>query len=153
MNGIYKSVAIAVFGLISLNTTAQETKKEIKKEVKMTEINGEKVLTIQTSENGQVTEETYKGEAAEQKLNEAESGTISQESTEEINVEEVNGEKVLTIKKSSNGIETIEVLKGEAAEERLKQMETEGSQSNQAKPVKKSMKKVEVRKVEVKEKE
>lgn len=144
------SVAIAVIGMISFNSTAQETKKEIKKEVKMTETNGEKVLVIKTNENGQVTEETYQGEAAEQKLAETQTNSISQEVTEEVNVEEINGEKVLTIKRSENGQETVEVLKGEAAEARLKEME---ASSNQTKPMKKTMKKVEVRKVEMKEKE
>jgi hypothetical protein len=47
-------------------------KKEIRKEVKMIEENGEKVLTISTTQNGVTTEEIYKGEAAEKKMAEIE---------------------------------------------------------------------------------
>lgn len=46
---------------------------EIKKEVNVTEENGEMILTIKTTENGQVKEEIFKGEAAKKKLKELES--------------------------------------------------------------------------------
>ncbi len=49
-----------------------EDKKEIRKEVKMIEENGEKILTIVTTENGVSKEEIYKGEAADKKLAELE---------------------------------------------------------------------------------
>lgn len=45
---------------------------EIKKEVTMKEINGEKTLTIITSKKGKVRVEKYTGEDAERKLNELE---------------------------------------------------------------------------------
>eukprot|EP01006_Ploeotia_vitrea_P005403 TRINITY_DN117312_c0_g1_i1.p1 TRINITY_DN117312_c0_g1~~TRINITY_DN117312_c0_g1_i1.p1 ORF type:complete len:174 (+),score=24.99 TRINITY_DN117312_c0_g1_i1:26-547(+) len=47
-------------------------KKEIRKEIRMEEENGEKVLHVSTTENGKTTEEVYKGAEAEAKLKEIE---------------------------------------------------------------------------------
>lgn len=70
-----KKLVLALFATIlgtcaiAQNSVAtEEVKKEIKKEVIVKEVNGEKVLTIITSENGISTEEIFKGEAAEKKL-------------------------------------------------------------------------------------
>jgi hypothetical protein len=47
-------------------------RKEIRKEVKMIEENGEKTLTIGTTENGITKEEIFKGAAADKKMTELE---------------------------------------------------------------------------------
>ena len=47
-------------------------KKEIRKEVEVDMIDGEKVLTIKTTENGKKTVEKYKGAEAEKKMKEME---------------------------------------------------------------------------------
>lgn len=100
--------------------------KSIKKEVKMEEENGEKVLTIVTDENGQVTEEVYEGEAADQKMkemNEAKEKSSETEKTVEVKMEDVDGKKKLTLITKEKGKETIEVFEGEEAEAKLKEIE------------------------------
>lgn len=144
MKLLYKSITVAVLGLFSLNASAQ-VKKEIKKEVKLEESKGEKVLTITTDENGNVTEEIYKGEAADKKMAEMNQETITEKTTEDIKVEDVNGEKTVTITKRTNDKETVEVLKGEAAEEKLKEMESSEVSSDQPVSSKKTVKKIEVK--------
>lgn len=155
MKLLYKSIAIAVFGLFSLNANAQvkkEVKQEVRKEVKIEESKGEKVLTITTDENGNVTEEIYKGEAADKKMAEMREGSSIETTTEDIKVEEVNGEKIVTVTKRTNDKETIEVLKGEATDAKLKETESSNKALGKPTPIKSSVKKVEVKKVEVKQK-
>lgn len=147
MKLLYKSIAIAVIGLFSLQTNAQ-VKKEVRKEVKLEESKGEKVLTITTDENGNVTEEIYKGEAADKKMAEMQEGSNIETTTEDIKVEEVNGEKIVTVTKRTNDKETIEVLKGEAADAKLKEIEGQSVPNSNRKAVKK----IEVKKIEVKQK-
>ena len=75
------SLLAATFSLvlISGNISAQTHEaKEIKKEVNVNEVNGEKVMTIRTVEDGNVTTEVYKGADADAKIAEfssQESGT------------------------------------------------------------------------------
>ena len=91
MKQTYTFIATAVLSLMAFGSQAQEVKevkKEIRKEVNLQEENGEKTLTITTTENGKVTEEVYKGEAAEAKL--AEFETKEGEVREEVNVIENN---------------------------------------------------------------
>ncbi len=67
------TLSIAAFALIvvSNQVSAQtEVKKEIKKEVNIEEVNGEKVLTIKTTENGKMTKEVYMGADADAKIEE-----------------------------------------------------------------------------------
>lgn len=154
MKLLYKSITVAIFGFLSMNAMSQvksEVKREVKKEVTMKETAGEKILTISTNENGAVTEETYKGAEAEKKMNELQQQSGGQNVREEVKVEQVNGENVVTIIRNVDGKETTEVLKGEAADAKIKEMEANGAATNQPKPLNKSMKKVEVRKVEMKE--
>ena len=158
MKLLYRSIAVAVFGILSFNASSQvnkEEKREVKKEVIMKETEGEKVMTISTNENGKVTEETYKGVEADKKMNELqqESAVSVQKVREEVKVEQVNGEKVVTIVRNIDGKETVEVLKGEAADAKIKEMEAQGKATNQPKPLNKSMKTVEVKKMEAKEKQ
>ncbi len=138
MKSLIQFFSILSILLVSSSVFAQ-AKKEIRKEVKMEEHNGEKQLTIVTNENGKVTEEIYKGEAADKKLaemNQAES--MKKEVREEVKVEMVNGEKVMTIRRIENGNETIEVIKGDEVDQRMKAMEVEPAEGQQIK-----MKKVE----------
>ncbi len=138
MKSLIQFFSILSILLVSSSVFAQ-AKKEIRKEVKMEEHNGEKQLTIVTNENGKVTEEIYKGEAADKKLaemNQAES--MKKEVREEVKVEMVNGEKVMTIRRIENGNETIEVIKGDEVDQRMKAMEVAPAEGQQIK-----MKKVE----------
>lgn len=66
-----------IFALVSVFTFGQQKEvkqREVKKEVEMTDDNGQKKLVIKTEEAGKVTEEVYVGEEAEQKLKEYEQG-------------------------------------------------------------------------------
>lgn len=65
------SVFALAFTFNSANAQT-EKKQEIRKEVKVNEVNGEKVMTITTTENGKTKTETYKGAEAEAKLKEME---------------------------------------------------------------------------------
>jgi biopolymer transport protein ExbD len=67
------ALTLALFGLFSITNTitAQEkVKKDVKKEVNVEQVNGEKVLTIKTTEDGKTTTQVYKGEEANNKLEE-----------------------------------------------------------------------------------
>lgn len=148
MKYLINAIPTFVVVLLSLNVSAQEkteaVHKEVRKEVKMEEINGEKVLTISTSENGKETLETYKGKEAEQKLEEFQRPSdSSQEIKEEIKVEEVNGEKTMTITKTINGVEKTEVLKGDAIDEKLKELNFATPPSEKPKTSPKTIKKSE----------
>jgi hypothetical protein len=128
---------IAFFAVATLSNTAlAQTKteeQEITKEVEMREENGEKVLTIKTKANGIETEEVYKGEAAEKKLAELQSGELENQVKEEVQVEDHNGVITLTINRTENGKTTTEVLKGEEAEKRLKEMGVTAPETKQPK--------------------
>ena len=66
---------LSVFALATVFNSANaqtEKKQEIRKEVKVEEENGIKVMTIVTTENGKTKTETYKGAEAEAKLKEME---------------------------------------------------------------------------------
>jgi hypothetical protein len=52
----------------------KEEGKEVRKEVNYEEVNGEKILTIVTTENGVTSTEVYKGAEAELKLKEIQEG-------------------------------------------------------------------------------
>lgn len=124
MKQTYIVIATALLSLIAFGSQAQEVKelkKEVRKEVNLQEENGVKTLTITTTENGVITEEVYKGEAAEAKM--AEFETKEGEVREEVNVIENNGEKTVTVTKTVNGETTIEVLTGAEADAKLKEMD------------------------------
>ena len=108
---------------------AQEN-KEIKKEVRMEDENGVKTLFITTTEKGVVTEETYTGEEAEIKMAELMEGRgENEEVTKEIEVEVVDGEKVVTIITSTKGKMRKEVYTGAEADAKLLELENAKSES------------------------
>lgn len=151
MKKTYTFIAVALFSLIAVESQAQEVKevrKEVRKEVNLKEENGEKTLTITTTENGKVTEEVYKGEAAEAKM--AEFEPQAGEVREEVNVIENNGEKTVTVTKTVNGETTVEVLTGAEADAKLKEMDLQATPK--AKPNKEVMKiqKTEIQKIQTK---
>lgn len=148
MKKLSKYVAVAIFGFIALHSGAQEIKQEIKKEVKIKEVNGEKVVTINTNENGKETQEEYKGEAAEKKIVEIQQGNSPDEVKEEVRIEEINGEKTVFVTKTVGGVSTTEVYKGDAAIAKEKEYESRGVPSNQPKQLKSSTKRIEVKKIE-----
>jgi hypothetical protein len=151
MKKTYTFITAALFSLIAIGSQAQEVKevkKEIRKEVNLKEENGEKTLTVSTTENGKVTEEVYKGEAAEAKMVEFE--PQAGEVREEVNVIENNGEKTVTVTKTVNGETTVEVLTGAEADAKLKEMDLQLPRTN--KPNKEVMKiqKTEIQKIPTK---
>lgn len=144
MKKIIQIVGLLIF-VLSVNSSFAQDKTQIRKEVKVEEKNGEKMMTIITEENGKTTEEVYKGAEVDTKLAELQNMEMSEVETEDVKVEHINGEKTVTITRKSKDQETIEVLKGEAADAKLKEME--GEPMNQPKPLK-TVKKTEIKKVE-----
>jgi len=126
---------------------AQKEKKEVIKNVEVQEVNGEKVMTITTTENGVQTQEVVKGAEAEQRMNEFPLKEEGNEVRKEVNYEEVNGEKVLTIMTTENGVTTTEVYKGAEAELKLKEIQ-EGGDPAAAK--KKELQKIKVNQTDIK---
>lgn len=145
---IVYAFAFSVLTTLAFGQETKELKKEVRKEVKMELVNGEEVLTITTTENGKVTEEVFKGAEAEKKMNELNAAQSSSEIREEVKMEEINGEKVLTIVRTENGVTKTEVFKGAEAEARMKEIEA----ANGTAPKNMQMKKLEVKKLEAKEK-
>ena len=112
--------------IIEVEQDGEDVKKEIRKEVRMEEEDGVKTLTISTDDNGVVTEEVYVGEEADAKLAElmpqmekVSEEVITEEEKIEVEVDDDGNLKSVTVKKSSNGEETIEVFEGEEAQKKL----------------------------------
>lgn len=105
----------------------EEVKSEIRKEVKLEEENGEKVLTIRTSSNGTETVEVYRGEEADKKLQELQVNEAPGKVREEVMVEEVNGEKVIRIDRTVDGKTTHEEFRGAEADQKLKEINTDAA--------------------------
>ena len=149
MKQTYTYLATALLSLMAFGSQAQEVKelkKEVRKEVNLQEENGVKTLTITTTENGVVTEEVYKGEAAEAKM--AEFETKEGEVREEVNVIENNGEKTVTITKTVNGETTVQVFTGAEADAKLKEMELETPKAASPKRTEVKMERREIQKIE-----
>lgn len=127
----------------------QKEKKEVIKNVEVQEVNGEKVMTITTTENGVQTQEVVRGAEAEQRMQEFPLKEEGNEVRKEVNYEEVNGEKVLTIVTTENGVTSTEVYKGAEAELKLKEIQ-EGGDSAAAK--KKELQNIRFNKTEVQRK-
>ena len=112
--------------VIAGNSIAQEKKEkhEIRKEVRMEDENGKKVLTIITTENGKVTEEVYEGSAADEKLKEFQRNDKVElkEERQEVKVEVIKGKTTLTITTTSGTNVNEEVYVGEEAENKIKEM-------------------------------
>ena len=108
---------------------------QIKKDVKMTIENGQKVLTIETTEykNGKetLTKEVFIGEKADQKLEELKKEQLISENEQDlkseiwddVRFEEVDGYKKLTIIHNENGSVTEKVFIGEEAEKKLQELQ------------------------------
>ena len=64
--------ALACFSIITACASDKTESKSIRKEVKMTDVNGQQKLTIKTTENGQTTSETFEGQEAKNKMTELE---------------------------------------------------------------------------------
>ncbi|MGE0560600.1 MAG: hypothetical protein AB7O47_02175 [Flavobacteriales bacterium] len=90
--------AIALLVIYSGTASAQSsaTKMTVTKEVHVEDNNGEKVLTIATTENGKSTKEVYKGAEADAKLKELNAEKSG--STKTI-VTEANGKKAMKVEK------------------------------------------------------
>jgi len=121
----------AVFGLFSTGAliAQEDAQKSYKKEVRMEDNNGTKTLFVTITENGKVSEEIYTGSEAETKLSELTEG-ISQtdDIRKEVYMEEVNGEKTLTIITSKKGKVREEHFTGADAERKFKELEGEGKE-------------------------
>ncbi len=136
-----KRILFTVAVLISAVSCAQDkTVNEIKKEIRVENENGQKTVEITTTENGKVTKEVYTGEDADKKLAELENGGMVEveEETKEVRMEEIDGQKRLTVITKKNGQEDEEVYVGPDAEKKLKELELEGA----------APKKMEVKKIE-----
>jgi len=121
-------VAIMFAGFVSGGAIAQEkTKKGGEKEVRMEVVNGVKTLTIKSSEKGYPEEQIYTGEAAEKKLAELEAEEVKNKKTIKVKMTEVEGKKQLQVITTENGVESIETFEGEAADAKLKEMESSES--------------------------
>jgi glycogen debranching enzyme len=126
------NLVIAVFcTMFSLSVSAQ-----VKKQVTMEEVNGEKTLTIRTNENGTEKVEVLKGEAADKKMAELNTASTANKMTEQVIVEEHNDQKVVKVIRNNNGVETIEEFKGEAAEKKLIEIEKANTAPSRSKPQK-----------------
>lgn len=113
-----------------LASCGEEVKEEmsIKKEVRMEDVNGVKTLTITTAENGVESEEVFTGEEAERMMLEVEYeyGAEDHDGTmkvrKEVEVNEENGEKKMTIRTITNGQEKMESFEGKDVNAKVKEL-------------------------------
>lgn len=130
-----------VFALLicsaSISWAQEETKelKEIRKEVRVENENGVKTVEIITTEGDVVTKEVYTGEDADKKLMELGGKELEEISTEttEIKMEEIDGQKRLTVRTEKDGQVEEEVYVGVDAEKKLKELEAAGNAPKQMK--------------------
>lgn len=88
-----------VINSVNAQNSKKEIKEEIKKEVKISNENGEKVMTIVTTTNGKTTKETYKGADAEAKIKELESEMEKESSTTKTVKTMPDGKKEVRVEK------------------------------------------------------
>lgn len=102
---------IAFLTILTGTALAQSssTKMKVSKEVNVEDKNGEKVLTISTTENGKTTKEVYKGAEADAKLKELDA---EKSGTTKTIVAEANGKKAMKVEKK--------IIKKEDVEETIK---------------------------------
>jgi len=124
-----KAVTMIIAGLfittLSMNSFGQKKGKEIKKEIRMEDNNGKRVLTIITTENGNVMEEVYEGRAADLKMTELRSDDSMEfkEESQEVRVEmDKNGQNKLTVITKKDGQEMEEVYVGLKADQKMKEL-------------------------------
>lgn len=86
-----------------------EKASSVTKSVNYVELDGEKVLTIETNENGKVSTEVFKGAEAEAKMKEIESaqakanGTKAPQTKTTVRVKNTEGETVIITETDENG--------------------------------------------------
>jgi len=124
-----KAVTMIIAGLfittLSMNSFGQKKGKEIKKEIRMEDNNGKRVLTITITENGNVMEEVYEGRAADLKMTELRSDDSMEfkEESQEVRVEmDKNGQNKLTVITKKDGQEMKEVYVGLKADQKMKEL-------------------------------
>lgn len=138
--------------------TPKTTKKEVSKEISVEEENGVKTVTIKSTEDGKTTVETFTGKEAEAKLKELEDPASEENTvavvdgvTIDVNMEEVNGVKTLTIKRTENGKTATETYTGAEADKKLKELEnTKPEAPEKGKAVKQSVRVVKTKEDEKK---
>ena len=101
---------------------------EVKKEAIFQEENGELKLIIRTSSGTVFSDEVYVGEEAKRKLAELENNSTStvvtsKEISEEISINEVDGQRELRIKTTDGEVVKEEIYTGAEAEEKIKELE------------------------------
>lgn len=132
--------------------TSKTTRKEISKEISVEDENGVKRVIIKSTEDGKTTVETFTGKEAEAKLKELEEleeleDPASEENTAavvgdiiiDVNMEEVNGVKTLTVKRTENGKTATETYTGAEAETKLKELEKKPPAGEKGKTVTQSV--------------
>ena len=94
-------VLITALLFFAFNTTFAQSnkKKDVRKEVKFTEENGEKIMIIITTENGKTITETYKGKEAEAKLMEMQSSMPEKSGTKSSQKVYPDGRKEIRVEK------------------------------------------------------
>jgi hypothetical protein len=122
LNALIVLLACTLASQVIYAQAREEVKSEIRKEVKLEEENGEKVLTIRTSSNGTETVEVYRGEEADKKLQELQVNEAPGKVREE-----VNGEKVIRIDRTVDGKTTREEYRGAEADQKLKEINTDAA--------------------------
>lgn len=90
--------AIAFLTILVGTASAQSsaTTMKVNKDVTVEDKNGEKVLTISTTENGKLTQEVYKGAEADAKLKELDAEKASSNQAART---ETNGKKAMKVEK------------------------------------------------------
>ena len=138
-------VALGIFTNCQAQTP-KTTKKEVSKEISVEDENGVKKVTIKSTEDGKTTVETFTGKEAEAKLKELENPASDENTvavvdgvTIDVNMEEVDGVKTLTIKRTEDGKTATETYTGAEAETKLKELEKTPPAGEKGKTVKQSV--------------
>jgi hypothetical protein len=127
---------IVIIGLITLCSTSLMAQEKVRKEIEVNEENGEKVMTVTTSENGKIEKDVYHGketanDEVPQTVKPAEKQVMKM-----MKVTEENGLKVVTVKTMSEGNETEEVYKGAEAEKMIKEYKAAEKKESERRKVK-----------------
>lgn len=121
-----KSISTLIVCLLVVTASnfsfSQNKKKEVKKEIRMEEENGKKVLTILTEVGGVKSAEVYEGAEAEKKMEELKSEVSIEEERQEVKLEDHDGQKTLTISTTKGGKVTEEIYVGTDAEKKMKEL-------------------------------
>lgn len=125
-----KNLLVIAICFLGMNVMAQKSDtRQIRKEVQMEQLGDNIVLTIKTVDGKKITEEVYTGVEAEKMLAELQKVdekkiVSSQEVKEEIHLEEVEGIKKLTVKRTENGEVSEEVFFGAEADKKITEIES-----------------------------